>query len=353
MTLSTVRATGFRCFAEAELDVDPLANLIVGPNAAGKTSLLEAVAYLGRGKSFRGASTQQVVRHGEQQFVVFGRVSDGRRDRQVGVQNGRDGLEIRIDGERQVGVAALAELLPLQIVDPEVHELVAGGPERRRRYLDWILFHVEHRYLETWRRFRRALKQRNAALKLPQAPGLSGWDREFAEASEALTAQRRAALESAIPTLERMAGRLLGAAAGFEFRQGWPEEADLGDVLAAGRERDQAQGSTQQGPHRADIRLRYDDRMAKRLVSRGQQKLLACSLILAAAAIVQDALGRPLLLLLDDPAAELDSSSLAGLLDVVRELGCQVIATALTAEPALITEQTRMFHVEQGQVRNA
>ena len=123
-------------------------NLITGANASGKTSLLEALAYLGRGKSFRGASTQDLVRHGEAGFLLFGEVADDSRTVPVGVRNGRDGLEVRVAGETAGGAAALAEALPLQLIDPEVHNLIAGGPEKRRRYIDWIAFHVEHGHLE-------------------------------------------------------------------------------------------------------------------------------------------------------------------------------------------------------------
>ncbi len=165
MVVRTFKASRFRCLKDVDLEFDPQYNLIFGQNASGKTSLLEALAYLGRGKSFRGAPRQAVVAHGERDFVVFGRVSDGGREASVGIRNGADSLEIRIDGETTKGAADLASLLPLQVIDPEVHSLVAGGPEQRRRFLDWIVFHVEHEYLAAWRRFRRALKQRNILLK--------------------------------------------------------------------------------------------------------------------------------------------------------------------------------------------
>ena len=158
-------ASNFRCLENVELSLSPDFNLIYGPNASGKTSILEALAYLGRGKSFRGAPITSLVRHGEQAFVLFGETSAGGRHQRVGVRNSREGLEIRVDGQGDGGVAALAEALPLQVIDPEVHDLVAGGPEQRRRFIDWIAFHVEPDHLLAWRRFRRALKQRNAALK--------------------------------------------------------------------------------------------------------------------------------------------------------------------------------------------
>jgi DNA replication and repair protein RecF len=266
-------AKDFRCLASIELDADPEYNLIFGDNASGTTSVLEAIAYLGRGKSFRGAATSNLIRHGEKEFVLFGRVEDGGRESKVGVRNSAGGLEVRVDGQSDGGAAALAAALPLQIIDPNVHDLVAGAPDERRRYLDWIAFHVEHDYLNAWRRFRRALKQRNAALKSGAASkAIQGWNAEFVELAEQLDAGRRMVLEVATDALEEAGEDLLGGPVRFEYRAGWNEERGLLDQLEANIERDTQQGSTQAGPHRADLKLVYDERQARKLVSRGQQR---------------------------------------------------------------------------------
>ena len=343
------KVSNFRCLENAELELSPGFNLIYGANASGKTSLLEALAYLGRGKSFRGASTSNLIRHGQSEFVLFGETQTAGRAQRLGVRNSKDGLEIKVDGSGDVGVAALADALPLQVVDPEVHNLVAGGPELRRRFLDWIAFHVEHDHLDTWRRFRRALKQRNAALKAGATPAaLKSWNTEFVELSRALDASRRRALETATDSLAEYGLALLGTELGFEYQQGWMKDKELQQSLEEGLERDLYLGSTQQGPHRADLRIRFDERQARKLVSRGQQKLLASAMILAATDTAQTALERPLLLLLDDPAAELDADSLSRLLDAVLGLGCQVVATSLDKGALSVPGGSAMFHVEHG-----
>jgi DNA replication and repair protein RecF len=284
--------------------------------------------------------------------VLFGRASVGGRPHSLGVRNSRAGLEMSVDGERGGGVAALAELLPLQVVDPEVHDLVAGGPDERRRYLDWLAFHVEPGFLALWRDYRRALRQRNAILR-DGGPSetLAGWDREFAALAERMDAVRVRMLEAARPTLEAIGERLLGASVGFEYQRGWPAGQSLADALQAGRSRERQLGSTQSGPQRADLRLSSEERGARKVVSRGQQKLLACTLILAATSVVQRALERPLLLLLDDPAAELDAASLERLMGEVAALGSQVIATSLQADVALFPKTPARFHVEQGRLQ--
>ena len=354
MPIRTFSAQHFRCLTSVEFEPDPHYNLIYGPNASGKTSVLEALAYLGRGKSFRGAATANLVQHGEEAFVLFGRVDDGERRSNVGVRNSAAGLEVRIDGESGGGAAALAAALPLQVIDPDVHELVAGAPDARRRYLDWIAFHVEHAYLESWRRFRRALKQRNAALRSGASQAvIDGWNTEFCEHAAQIDAGRRAALEATLEALEEAGVDLLGSEVGFEYRPGWSEGRELRAVLEADVEKDRQQGATLHGPHRADLKLSYDARQARKLVSRGQQKLLACAMILAATDTAQTALERPLLLLVDDPSAELDGESLERLMSRVARLGCQVIATSLDPNSRIFPDQPAVFHVKRGELSRA
>jgi len=348
MTLRSFSCTDFRCLASASFEPDSRYNLIYGPNASGKTSLLEAIAYLGRGRSFRGAPTGSLIRHGASEFLLFGRVHTGFREVGVGVRNGGAGLEVRVDGEHGGGAAALVTALPLQIVDPEVHHLVAGGPEYRRRYLDWLAFHVEHAYLDLWRKFRRVLRQRNAALRNAASPALKVWDAEFVELALAIDQARQRALSRALVHLDAVASRLLGSVVRFEYRRGWPAGGNLPDALSVGLDRDLQTGSTAAGPQRADLKLIYDERQARKLVSRGQQKLLACAMILAATRLAQGELQRPLLLLLDDPAAELDGGSLERVMAEVTDLGSQVIATALHDHRDLFAGEAALFHVEQG-----
>ena len=351
MTIKRFTAQGFRCLVDVEFEPGPEYTLIHGANASGKTSLLEALAYLGRGKSFRGAPPSNLIQHGAPEFVLFGQVEAGGRLANVGVRNSRAGLEVRIDGNSGGGAAALAAALPLQVIDPDVHNLVSGGPDERRRFLDWLAFHVEPDYLGLWRQFRRALKQRNAALKAGGAREmLQAWDREFCDLGDRVGAIRETVLASALDTLKEHGAALLGAEIDFRYAPGWNREETLQDALANHFERDRSLGTTQVGPH---LRLICDERQARRLVSRGQQKLLASSMILAATEMAQAALGRRLLLLLDDPAAELDRTSLARLMDRVAGLGSQVIATSLEQHDRLFPAPPTVFHVEHGVLREA
>jgi len=108
VTIKRFTAQGFRCLDNVGFEPDPDYTLVYGANASGKTSLLEAIAYLGRGKSFRGAPPTSLIQHGEQAFVLFAQVESGGRISGVGVRNSRAGLEVKVDGVSNGGAAALA-----------------------------------------------------------------------------------------------------------------------------------------------------------------------------------------------------------------------------------------------------
>ena len=109
MTLETLKITDFRCLEAVEVELDQRYNLIFGANASGKTSLLEAIAYLGRGRSFRGANTNEVIRHGSTEFLLQGKVMVAGRSIPIGIRNSRKGPELRVAGENVYSAAALAE----------------------------------------------------------------------------------------------------------------------------------------------------------------------------------------------------------------------------------------------------
>ena len=353
MPLASLKCTDFRCLQSVEINFSPGNNLIHGSNASGKTSILEAIGYLGRARSFRGAGNRELIRHGADEFLLVGRVEVGSREIPLGVRNSKKGLEVHADGEKCNSAAVLAEALPLQIIDPDIHELVAGGPEGRRRYIDWIAFHVEPEYLDQWRRFRRTLRQRNAAIRAGgSAAVLGGWDREFVNLAEHVDSIRSSMVDVLNLAVEELGEMLLGSTVTLEYQRGWPGNRDLAESLKATAKRDIEVGSTQMGPHRGDLGIIFDERRARKFVSRGQQKLLACCLVIAATEMVQTHLEKPLLVLVDDPTAELDAKSVERLMICIENLGCQVIATTLNSAVGIFSSAPKLFHVEHGSVVN-
>jgi len=352
MALGTFRAERFRCLTHIEVELDPRVNLFVGPNASGKTSLLEAAFFLSRGRSFRSRRRDALIAHDSDDFLVAGMAMTAMAPVALGVRGGRRSIEWHVGGAEASGVAEMAEQFPAQIIDPEVHKLLEEGPGRRRRFLDWGVFHVEHVFLANWRRYHQALRQRNAALK-QDAPDedLSVWELELGQSGELLAGQRDAYLRRLASPLEAIGQALLGAPLALVHDRGWDADQALREVLGRNRARDRRYRSTQPGPHRGDVEVLVGGRPAKDHVSRGQQKLVAAGLMLAQLAVQdQERPGRSALLL-DDPAAELDGENLARLMSLVREVPAQLWITALRPEVAELLGDARMFHVKHGEIR--
>jgi DNA replication and repair protein RecF len=241
--------------------------------------------------------------------------------------------------------------MPVQAIDPEVHRLVEEGPQERRRYLDWGVFHVEPRFVEQWRRYQRALRQRNAALR-SQAPEAvaRAWDPEIVESGDAIAVFRRDYFARLQPHVAEVGVRLLGAPVELSLSQGWLGDSSLSQAIAASWKRDAERGTTHVGPHRADLSIRVHGDHARHRVSRGQQKLTAAAMLLGQLEC-DAALGSPTAaLIVDDPAAELDSSNLERLISEVLALPAQLFVSAL--DPTVPAIQAlpggRRFHVEHG-----
>src|SRR5258707_2627230 len=152
-----MQVTDFRCLQSAALDLDPRFTLISGPNASGKTSLLEAIYVLGRGRSFRTRRLEHLIRHGTEQFVVFGEIETTDRQIPVGVEGSASGIRARIGGAKAASLAELAVALPVQIIDPEIHRLIEEGPSRPRRVLDLGGFYPGTTLVCPWQRYPPAL----------------------------------------------------------------------------------------------------------------------------------------------------------------------------------------------------
>jgi DNA replication and repair protein RecF len=351
VTLSRVQVTDFRSLHSATLQLDPAFTLITGANASGKTSLLEAIYLLGRGRSFRTRRLEHLIRHGAERFVVFGETEAFGRRVPVGVEGSATGIRAKVAGERPTSLAALAVALPVQIIDPEVHRLIEEGPSRRRRFLDWGVFHVEQSFVADWQRYQLVLRQRNAALKSRQPRAVVAvWDAELIQYGERLTAARQRYVERLILAAQPIARHLLGLALSLGYRAGWAKEKRLSEALDQSWSHDQELGATQVGPHRAELSIRLDGAPVKDRISRGQQKLLAASLLVEQVKLFPEAGVQPTLLL-DDPAAELDERHLAGLIQEVSDQRVQLIVTTLHGEFAAFGTPGRRFSLDQGQVR--
>ena len=365
MSLAELIVDDVRCMERAELRLHTGQNLIWGGNGSGKTSLLESIFLLGRGRSFRTRNSERLIRHGRDRLVVFGRTAPdvdpaiehlaaseqpALPGHSVGVQVSRaEGTVARIDGASAKSLTELTQVFPVQIIDPGIHKLVEEGGHRRRRWMDWGVFHVEPQFGDWWLRYTRALKQRNAALRT-QPDQAGAWDPELVRLGELIAAARRGFVEALLPHWEQTVLALSGLEPELHYFKGWAQDATLSTALAASRVRDDAKGLTHPGPHRSDILLRMNGKPAREVLSRGQQKLVAVAMTLAQLKLLQATTQTRPTLLLDDPAAELDGDHLRRFIEEVTRLRSQLVLTSLHPHAHLFGTPDRMFHVEQGRV---
>lgn len=360
MRISRLEVGNLRRIERVSLEPGPGLNLITGDNGAGKTSLLEAVHLMAYGRSFRGRVRDGLIRTGADAVEVFVEWHEGgNRIRRAGLRHAGQNWTGRLDGADVAQLGDLCAALAVVSFEPGSHALVSGSGEPRRRLLDWGLFHVERgaepgAFLSLWRRYARALKQRNALLKASGDPRqLDVWDRELAEAGEPLTERRQAYLDRLQVEVARIAGELVPSLgrASLEFQPGWRRhELSLADALLLARDRDRAAGHTSVGPHRADWRVRYAARPNDEALSRGQAKLTALSCLLAQADDFAARRGEWPVVALDDLASELDQTHQQRLIARLKATGAQVFVTGTEIPATISGEAVSMFHVEHGKV---
>lgn len=360
MKVTRLEFSGLRCFEGGQLLPGPGINLLLGPNGSGKSSVLEALHLMAYGRSFRGRVRDGLVRDTSAAVEVFVEWTEaGGRVRRAGLRHQGQSWEGRLDGAPLGQLGDLCAALSVVTFEPGSHAMVMGAAETRRRFVDWGLFHVEPEFLALWRRYSRALKQRNALLKARRPDGqLDAWEHELDLTGTMLTLHRERYLQQLQPYLAGTSTALLPEAGATElrFQPGWRrEELSLADALLLSRDRDLATGFTSVGPHRADWRIVHAAIPGREALSRGQAKLTALSILLAQAEHQATVRGDWPVVALDDLASELDRPHQRMVLARLREYGAQVLVTGTDAPAGLeeAGESYSLFHVERGSLRSA
>jgi DNA replication and repair protein RecF len=362
--LQALKIQGLRNISTAEFTQFSRVNIFHGANGAGKTSLLEAVHLLGLGRSFRGTKQKPMISYGSYEAVVYGEIFAGTVNAaqtrvSVGVRKDRNGAhEVRVGGQRRSSVAELAALLPLQVINADTFQLLLGAPALRRQFLDWGVFHVEHGFLELWRRLQRSLKQRNSLLRRGKisAQELRSWDVEFSRLAVCVTRSREQYFAAWQLVLLKMMERLWpeGRELEFIFFPGWDIKQDLPELLQRQLARDKEKGYTACGPHRADMRIRLQGVPVGEVLSRGQLKLLSVSMRLAQAEVLQVTQHKQCIFLVDDLPSELDAKKRGLLCELLDDLRIQLFVTSINkrdlTNSGFDQREMSMFHVEHGAV---
>lgn len=358
--INQISIQNFRNCVTAHCELSAGLNLIVGDNAAGKTSLIEAIWVLATGRSFRTAKTQHLIQHDFESCTLFAEVASSHsrhKTHRLGLQKSLQQTLLRLDGETLKSQSALAQLLPVQLLTPESHKLLEEGPKARRQFMDWGCFHQSPEFMPLWRHYQRGLKQRNHALKkrLPKAQ-VQLWDQTLVDNALKIDLIRQDYLERLTPYLITFCQALMPEIKEevvCQYRAGWPKATeDLLALYADSYQKESHLGHTQYGAHRADIRFKFGAQEALNTLSRGQQKLFVCALLLAQASLHEKVLQEPVIMLIDDLPAELDETHRLKLLELLQILNIQHIITSTSASliPILNLETTRVWKIESGQL---
>lgn len=353
MHLQSLSLTNFRNLENTSLTFSHEFTCFSGANGSGKTSILEAIYYLGHARSFRSQQLQRIIQHEEKNFVLHAKLQDKYHlSQSIGIERVLSGDSITKLSSEHVTAGDLAKIMPILLVHPNSYQLLDHGPKFRRQFIDWGLFHVEQSFFELWRRLNRALKQRNAVLRAGQGNygALEAWDHEFVELSNKINRLRLDYLDKLIQLINTLLQKLIQIDdLRIDFNQGWNKNESLELILKESYLQDFERGYSYYGPQRADLIFKIGKHPVHEVLSRGQQKLLVIAMRLAQGLLLKQLTNKTCIYLLDDITAELDEKRRDFVVSLLKELDSQVFITAIdTSVLHLPVNNTQVFHVEHG-----
>ncbi len=390
--IERLQATDLRNLNKVRLQA-AACNVIIGQNGSGKTSLLEAIFLLSRGKSFRHSQPKRYIQHHQPSTTVHALLSDGRT---LAIQKQIDATTIlRLNQTTVYNQSILTEQLPTLLIDPSSMDMLEQGSASRRQLLDWLVFHMKPGFHPQWVAYQRLLKQRNALLKQTnnltsvQLAELKSWDQGIANNAALIHHYREQVFLAWQPYFEQSMTQLLPAYAeqiSLSYNAGYDTTIPLDKQLQERLSQDLQLGYTRIGSHRADIHVHWrseshnDDDIANKraslkeqaanVLSRGEKKLLITALRLSQLPLLLNSKSTESLseqstivesnitpvVLLDDITAELDDRAIKILLATLAQLPCQVFMTSLTADVLPIVQKYwsnyNTFHMKQGEITN-
>ncbi|MBF0109726.1 MAG: DNA replication/repair protein RecF [Magnetococcales bacterium] len=366
MVLNRLSLVHFRNLAQTTLNFHPGINLVVGGNGQGKSNLLEAIGLLATGRSFRRSPPEAMRQHGSGGFHLQGEVHAHGLTHRLAFQGTGNRQMAELNGKSMAMASTMDRVLAAVLSTPDSPDLIHDGPGERRNFLDWVVFSRQKRHAATVRDYQNALKARNRLLKgTILDPGeMDAWEDRLAVLGAHILASRLETLERLRKPFPHFLEELGMDGAGFQIVYFNPLVLDgiRRDVehlaqqyrMALGRSRkaDHLTRTTSVGPHRDDLRFIHHDRPLGRFGSRGQKKRFLLALKLAELHLLEETVQARPLLLLDDPASELDADGMSRMLRLVSCPGQQAFITAVKkadlSSPHL-PHQT--FHVQAGQFK--
>lgn len=374
MRLQRLYLKDFRNYASQLLDFDEGLHVFYGPNAAGKTNLLEAIDLLASGRSHRTLRDGELIRFGRDSSYLKGRFAEGEGivDAEVALDR-EEGKALRANGERVTRISDWTGRLPVVLFFPEDLELAKGGPLYRRTFLDEVTAQLFKVHGHTLAGYQKVLAQRNATLKEVRSRRASRdylgiWDEQFLDygarvvlrrlqvlrrmAEKAREQHRRFAADETVELFYQPAGGVSATLPPGDGEEGLLPalRVELARALAESADLEIERGFTVVGPHRDDVEIRLNGRPVRNFASQGQQRSVALSLKLGQLELLREARrGESCILLLDDVFSELDRERQRHLTDEVAQKA-QTFVTC--TDPAVVgSREGRFYQVEAGRAR--
>ncbi|TBR37454.1 DNA replication/repair protein RecF [Marinomonas agarivorans] len=337
MPLRRLDICNVRNLSNVRFEPSPQVNLLSGVNGSGKTSVLEAIHLLSVGRSFRSHKHKTYIQNETNECVVFAQVENPQTDTllSIGLKRLRDGeIDARIQGNKIQSLVELTDVFPVQLINPDAFRLLEGAPKTRRQFLDWGVFHHNPDFINAWRGWHKALKQRNTLLRRGKISIdlLAAFDQELIRLGSIVNQCRHEYLARLLPVFNTVLARLnSGLEVTLQLYQGWDSQKSFAEAVIASQSRDIESGYSHTGPQRADLKVKTAMGDALDTLSRGQQKLVVSALKIAQGQLLVDS-GKPLLFLVDDLPAELDKEHRAKLCQLLETLNSQIFITSVGSE---------------------
>lgn len=364
MKLEEIQIQHFRNLESVVINPSQTLNFIIGQNGSGKSSFLEALHYLGFGRSFRTSKHKNVIQYDNPSFNIF--CVSTRSDSQLlklGMSRGMDdNVQVSINGNKSTRMSELVKHIPIQIFTPQSADLILGSPSLRRKYLDWGLFHVEQSFSKCSQNYLKLLKQKNALLRKLHITKdellfsqMQFWDNQLVKEGEELTQLRISFLEAVLGHINDNLGYFLPEFS-FEisYHRGWDKSSSLREAIETKFDKDSKNGFLSVGPHKADLRIRFKGIDVAESLSRGQLRMLVAALQLAQVQYLYETTSKSSIFLLDDIGAELDELKRESFIDRLLESDTQLFVTAIEKSQLMFIDKyndKKMFHVEHGRMR--
>jgi DNA replication and repair protein RecF len=367
MLVRSVVLSNFRNIEQAKLETDKTVNVFYGKNGGGKTSVLEALFYLGRAKSFRTSKRKTLINNAKDEFAVSALINQGKRDQRLGIGLKENGESlIKLDGEVVTRLSEASSLFPTQVITPESFDVFFSSPKARRSFIDFGLFHVEQGYQNKWAEYARIHKQTNALLRRGNANKieLQYWYKSLIDSAEQIESFRKAFFSKYFSkAISKLANELPDSDTATLIRdvelrykpKTFNKEQDNFEQLVALQiEKDLRYKQVGFGPNRADIIfIKAGDDVSNQL-SRGQSKMLFYLLEIAMVKIIREVTNKNMLLLVDDLPSEVDEFTRGTMLQMLLQSEAQIFVTGIENKIAMefknYTDSVNVFHVEHGTV---